>query len=97
MTNTPTRLSHPENDGESLQCPKCGSQRLRILDTRHHKRNIRRRRECIACRGRFHTMEVICTFQCVPVDKHESALRPHIKASASRIAEIAAQLREMIK
>lgn len=86
-----------DNDSRSLPCPECSSTRLRVIDTRHHRGSIRRRRECLGCKARFYTMEVICTFHCAPLDKRESALKTHIHNSADRIMEIAAYLREMIK
>lgn len=43
-----------------MQCPLCKSQEVKVLETRVHKEHeIRRRRECIACNGRFTTVETL--------------------------------------
>lgn len=44
-----------------MQCPKCGSDDLKVNDTRAAKdgRSIRRRRECLGCKHRFTTIEAI--------------------------------------
>ncbi len=40
-----------------MQCPYCGSGKLKVLDTTDIKNGIRRRRECQACGERFTTYE----------------------------------------
>jgi transcriptional repressor NrdR len=40
-----------------MQCPYCGSDRLKVLDTTDIKNGIRRRRECQTCGERFTTYE----------------------------------------
>jgi transcriptional repressor NrdR len=40
-----------------MQCPYCGSDKLKVLDTTDIKNGIRRRRECQVCRERFTTYE----------------------------------------
>ena len=40
-----------------MQCPYCGSDRLKVLDTTDIKNGIRRRRECQVCGERFTTYE----------------------------------------
>jgi len=40
-----------------MQCPYCGSDKLKVLDTTDIKNGIRRRRECCNCRERFTTYE----------------------------------------
>ena len=40
-----------------MRCPHCGSDDLRVLDTRDTEDGIRRRRECVACAQRFTTYE----------------------------------------
>ena len=44
-----------------MKCPFCGHIEDRVLDTRTQKDNaiIKRRRECLACKGRFTTQEVL--------------------------------------
>ncbi len=43
-----------------MKCPYCGQSEDRVLDTRVQKEGaIRRRRECLACRGRYSTLETI--------------------------------------
>ncbi len=40
-----------------MQCPYCGSDKLKVLDTTDIKNGIRRRRECQVCSERFTTYE----------------------------------------
>lgn len=42
-----------------MKCPFCGFLESKVLDTRLHKDGeaVRRRRECLQCRGRFTTQE----------------------------------------
>jgi len=40
-----------------MRCPYCGKADSRVVDTRETSTGIRRRRECLACRGRFTTYE----------------------------------------
>ncbi|GAB4546610.1 MAG: hypothetical protein OHK0023_06520 [Anaerolineae bacterium] len=44
-----------------MQCPECGSENLKVLDTTDTKTGIRRRRECLACGARFTTHERLVT------------------------------------
>ena len=46
--------------GEGLACPDCKSRKSFVVDSRPDKENnIRRRRECLACKQRFTTYERI--------------------------------------
>lgn len=44
-----------------MKCPYCGHTEDRVLDTREQKDGdtIRRRRECLGCKARFSTVEVL--------------------------------------
>jgi transcriptional repressor NrdR len=44
-----------------FKCPKCGSGKVQVKDTRISKKNgtIRRRRQCSACKFRLSTIETI--------------------------------------
>lgn len=43
-----------------MDCPKCNHDKTCVKDTRKYvKQGINRRRECLACRFRFTTLEVI--------------------------------------
>jgi transcriptional repressor NrdR len=45
-----------------MKCPKCDDLESRVLDTRVQKDGeIRRRRECLSCKHRFTTMEILVT------------------------------------
>ena len=54
-----------------MKCPSCGSEDIKVVDSRPVEDNnsIRRRRECLACRTRFTTYEVIDAFQPVVIKK----------------------------
>ncbi len=57
-----------------MKCPSCGSEDIKVVDSRPVEDNnsIRRRRECIACHNRFTTYEVIDAFQPVVIKKDGS-------------------------
>ena len=42
-----------------MNCPTCGFEDSKVTDTRHLSDRIKRRRECIKCRARFTTYEVV--------------------------------------
>ena len=55
----------------NMKCPSCGSEDIKVVDSRPVDENnsIRRRRECLTCHNRFTTYEVIDAFQPVVVKK----------------------------
>lgn len=44
-----------------MKCPYCGSENIRVLDSRHieDENAIKRRRECEVCKKRFGTLEIV--------------------------------------
>ncbi len=54
-----------------MKCPSCGSEDIKVVDSRPVDENnsIRRRRECLSCQSRFTTYEVIDAFQPVVIKK----------------------------
>ena len=54
-----------------MKCFACGSEDIKVVDSRPVEDNnsIRRRRECLSCRNRFTTYEVIDAFQPVVIKK----------------------------
>ena len=42
-----------------MDCPHCGGQELKVIDSRSLDEGVRRRRQCIACSTRFTTYERI--------------------------------------
>ena len=54
-----------------MKCPSCGSEDIKVVDSRPVEDNnsIRRRRECLVCHNRFTTYEVIDAFQPVVIKK----------------------------
>ena len=44
-----------------MKCPACGCEKSQVIDSRPVEENnsIKRRRECLACRARFTTYEII--------------------------------------
>lgn len=49
------------SDGHSLKCPKCGSARHEVKETRAHAGAIYRKRKCKACKEPFITHEYAIT------------------------------------
>ena len=58
----------------NMRCPSCGSEDIKVVDSRPVEDNnsIRRRRECLSCHNRFTTYEVIDAFQPVVIKKDGS-------------------------
>lgn len=52
-----------------MKCPFCGSQRLRVVDTREVGDGIRRRRECLECKKRFTTYERVAPISLLVVKR----------------------------
>lgn len=54
-------LIHTFELGDLMKCPYCSHNEDRVLDTREQKDGdlIRRRRECINCKSRFTTVEIL--------------------------------------
>lgn len=88
-----------------MKCPNCGFAESKVIDSRPvaDSNSIRRRRECLSCRRRFTTYEVIDSVQLVVVKKDgskeffdrmklESGL---IKACQKRPVDTAALSREI--
>ena len=42
-----------------MECPHCGGQESKVIDSRNLDEGVRRRRQCIACNARFTTYERI--------------------------------------
>lgn len=42
-----------------MNCPYCGFDDSKVIETRPDKTSIRRRRECLSCKGRFTTYETV--------------------------------------
>lgn len=41
-----------------MNCPKCGSDQIFVVETRNQPGYIKRRRECMFCSERFNTAEI---------------------------------------
>lgn len=45
-----------------MNCPRCNSVRVNVIETRPSQNNtVRRRRECYICKHRFTTYETVAT------------------------------------
>ena len=57
-----------------MRCPYCGYMESKVIDSRPTEENIkiRRRRECLSCKRRFTTYEVVETLPLVVVKKDGS-------------------------
>ena len=42
-----------------MNCPKCGSNQLLVIDSRQTEDYCRRRRKCLSCGNRFSSIEII--------------------------------------
>lgn len=64
----------PDKENFPMKCPNCGFAESKVIDSRpvSDSNSIRRRRECLSCRRRFTTYEVIDSVQLVVVKKDGS-------------------------
>ena len=52
-----------------MKCPKCGYEESKVIDSRPAENKIRRRRECLSCKCRFTTYEMVETIPLMVVKK----------------------------
>lgn len=52
-----------------MKCPECGYQDSKVIDSRPADNKIRRRRECLSCKCRFTTYEMVETIPLMVVKK----------------------------
>lgn len=55
-----------------MRCPECGFEDSKVIDSRPTDGKIRRRRECLACKFRFTTYEIIESTPLMVVKKDHS-------------------------
>lgn len=79
-----------------MKCPYCGFTNDRVLDTRIQKDGelIRRRRECVQCKGRFSTQESLMHFYPLVVKK-DGRREPFSKAKILGGLQAACQKRNV--
>lgn len=52
-----------------MKCPECGYEDSKVIDSRPAENKIRRRRECLSCKCRFTTHEMVETIPLMVVKK----------------------------
>lgn len=52
-----------------MKCPECGYEDSKVIDSRPADNKIRRRRECLSCKCRFNTYEMVETIPLMVVKK----------------------------
>lgn len=52
-----------------MKCPECGYEDSKVIDSRPGENKIRRRRECLSCKCRFTTYEMVETIPLMVVKK----------------------------
>ncbi len=55
-----------------MKCPECGFDDSKVIDSRPTEDKIRRRRECLKCKSRFTTYEVIENIPLMVIKKDNS-------------------------
>jgi len=75
-----------------MQCPKCGNEDDKVIDSRNSKNGtiIRRRRECLKCAHRFTTYEEIAREDLFVIKKdarHEPFSRAKLRSGLERALE----------
>lgn len=54
---------------KQMKCPECGYEDSKVIDSRPAENKIRRRRECLSCKCRFTTYEMVETIPLMVVKK----------------------------
>ena len=54
-----------------MKCPDCGYDDSRVIDSRPTDNKIRRRRECLSCKGRFTTYEIVENIPLMVIKKND--------------------------
>lgn len=77
-----------------MKCPYCGKDEDRVLDTRIQKEGeiIKRRRECLQCKGRFSTIETLMV-QFPFIIKKDGRREPYSREKLLRGIQAACQKR----
>ncbi len=77
-----------------MKCPYCGKDEDRVLDTRIQKEGeiIKRRRECLQCKGRFSTIETL-TVQFPFIIKKDGRREPYSREKLLKGIQAACQKR----
>lgn len=75
-----------------MKCPQCGHPEHRVLETRDREEEIRRRRECLACKLRFSTVETLLVYY-PHVIKKDGRREPFSKEKLRRGIQIACKKR----
>lgn len=52
-----------------MKCPECGYEDSKVIDSRPAENKVRRRRECLSCKCRFTTYEMVETIPLMVVKK----------------------------
>lgn len=55
-----------------MKCPECGYEDSKVIDSRPAENKIRRRRECLSCKCRFTTYEMVETIPLMVVKKYNT-------------------------
>mgnify|MGYP001041236820 FL=1 len=58
-----------------MKCPECGYEDSKVIDSRPAENKIRRRRECLSCKCRFTTYEMVETIPLMVV-KNDNTIEP---------------------
>lgn len=58
-----------------MRCPECGYEDSKVIDSRPTENKIRRRRECLKCKARFTTYEIIENIPLMVI-KRDNSIEP---------------------
>lgn len=61
-----------------MKCPECGYEDSKVIDSRPAENKIRRRRECLSCKCRFTTYEMVETIPLMVVKK-DNTIEPFVR------------------
>ena len=67
-----------------MKCPECGYEDSKVIDSRPAENKIRRRRECLSCKCRFTTYEMVETIPLMVVKKDNTIFSPDLDCRSNR-------------
>ena len=80
-----------------MKCPECGYEDSKVIDSRPAENKIRRRRECLSCKCRFTTYEMVETIPLMVVKK-DNTIEPFDRDKLiNRLARATVKLEKMVE
>ena len=79
-----------------MKCPECGYEDRKVIDSRPAENKIRRRRECLSCKCRFTTYEMVETIPLMVVKK-DNTIEPFDRDKLIMVEDIVQELKNQFR